>query len=331
MSSESALLSAGDVAALALLHERSLHTPLAQPFLLLALDEAAPPPPAVAAWLRDVPAPVIGVGREDAPWAGHCDAVVDSPAAVAPLLEHIRRAPIAAMTLVQLLRLIERLPLADALVAESLAYASLQNGSEFQAWRRTRGVMAPAPAERGPAVLVERDGDALILQLNRPANRNAMTVEMRDALCEALQLAVADPAVARVRLVGRGKCFSTGGDLREFGTAPDPATAHFVRSLALPGRWLSAAGPRGEAMVHGACIGSGIEFPAFATRLVATPDAWFQLPELRYGLIPGAGGCVSVSRRIGRRRTAWLVLSGRRVGATEAHLWGLIDAVVAPI
>jgi enoyl-CoA hydratase/carnithine racemase len=79
--------------------------------------------------------------------------------------------------------------------------------------------------------------------------------------------------------------------------------------------------------VHGACIGSGIEFPAFASRIEATPDAWFQLPELRYGLIPGAGGCVSVSRRIGRQRSAWMVLSGARVDARTALDWGLVDAI----
>ena len=80
--------------------------------------------------------------------------------------------------------------------------------------------------------------------------------------------------------------------------------------------------------MHGACIGSGIEFPAFAGRLVAVADAHFQLPELRFGLIPGAGGCVSLSRRIGRQRATWLLLSGKRITARRALEWGLIDAVV---
>jgi hypothetical protein len=76
------------------------------------------------------------------------------------------------------------------------------------------------------------------------------------------------------------------------------------------------------ARLHGACIGSGIEFPAFAGRVVAAPDAWFQLPELTFGLIPGAGGCVSISRRIGRQRMARLVLSGNRIMAERALAWG---------
>ena len=330
MSSEFALLCGADLVSLAQIHERSAHTPLAQPFLLLDLTDRAALPAQAGAWLRALPAPVIGIGRAAAAdKAVLCDVCVDDLGAAAPLVETIRRAPIAAMVFVQLLRLIEPLPLEAALVAESLAYATLQNGAEFRAWRQREAPAAAAPAEDGPAVVATRDGARLSLQLNRPANRNAMTVEMRDALCEALQLAAMDTSIEQVRIDARGKCFSTGGDPREFGSAPDPATAHLVRSLALPGRWLAGIAARTEAVVHGACIGSGIEFPAFAGRLVATADAWFQLPELKYGLIPGAGGCVSIARRIGRQRCAWLALSGRRLSAPEAHAWGLIDAITA--
>jgi enoyl-CoA hydratase/carnithine racemase len=60
---------------------------------------------------------------------------------------------------------------------------------------------------------------------------------------------------------------------------------------------------------------------------VAARNSFFQLPELRFGLIPGAGGCVSIPRRIGRHRTAYLVLSGHRIGAAKALDWGLIDAL----
>jgi enoyl-CoA hydratase/carnithine racemase len=74
-------------------------------------------------------------------------------------------------------------------------------------------------------------------------------------------------------------------------------------------------------------IGAGLEIAAFAGRVVARPDAWFQLPELKYGLIPGAGGTVSLPRRIGRQRTALLALSMQRLSAKTAHAWGLVDAV----
>jgi len=324
------LRSPAELSPLARLHERGRYSPLTEPVLLLDLDtpagdDAAP----LREWLRALPAVVIGVGRNDAPLAAVCDAVVATTDAAMPLVAGVRRSPLAAMVFVQLLRASENLPLADALVAESLAYATLQNGPEFRAWRESATLPPPPVHDDGPAVRIERDDAVLRLTLNRPSNRNGMTVEMRDALCEALQLALADEAIAQVELRGRGKCFSTGGDLREFGSAPDPATAHLVRSLALPGRLLAACAPRSTAYVHGACIGSGIEFPAFAGRIVASADAWFQLPELKYGLIPGAGGCVSIARRIGRQRLAWLGLGGQRIGAAHARDWGLVDTIAS--
>lgn len=312
---------------LALQCERQRYSPLAEPVLLLDLHAPTPPDAALRDWLQSLPAPVIGIGPADAPLASACDARVASAADAAPLIANIRRSPFAATVLVQVLRMTETLSLGDALVAESLAYATLQNGPEFTTWRAANLPTPPSAVEPGPAVLIEREHDRLQLILNRPVNRNSMTVEMRDALCEALQLAAIDDSIARIEIRARGKCFSTGGDLREFGTAPDPATAHLVRSLALPGRLLAACAPRCEVFVHGACVGSGIEFPAFAARITATADAWFQLPELKYGLIPGAGGCVSIARRIGRQRTAWLGLSGQRIGAAQALAWGLVDAV----
>ena len=80
--------------------------------------------------------------------------------------------------------------------------------------------------------------------------------------------------------------------------------------------------------VHGACVGAGFEIAAFATRFTASRRAWFQLPELAMGLLPGAGGCVSLTRRIGRQRTAELVFSGKRLSARKALEWGLIDALL---
>ncbi|NND69546.1 MAG: enoyl-CoA hydratase/isomerase family protein, partial [Halioglobus sp.] len=105
------------------------------------------------------------------------------------------------------------------------------------------------------------------------------------------------------------------------------AEAHRVRSLRHPGRELAAVADRVHCHLHSACIGSGIEIPAFAGRVSAAPTTFFQLPELGMGLIPGAGGCVSIARRIGRQRTAWLVLSGSRINARTALDWGLIDAI----
>lgn len=305
------------------------------PFLVVAPGGVAQgDEEALAAWLARQPCPVIGIAAKTGGVAAAravlaaCDVVVDNIDAVAPIAANIRKAPLAAMTLVQVLRVTAGMPPEQALVVESLAYATLQAGPEFAAWARTNPpALHRIVEEEGPAVRIERDGPRLDLVLNRPRNRNSMSVEMRDALCEAFQLVVADDSIASVHLSGAGGCFSTGGEVREFGTAPDPATAHAVRSQRLPAAVLLACAKRVSAHLHGACIGSGIELPAFAHRVTAARDTFIQLPELRFGLIPGAGGCISLPRRIGRQRTAWLALSARRINAATALEWGLIDEI----
>jgi enoyl-CoA hydratase/carnithine racemase len=149
---------------------------------------------------------------------------------------------------------------------------------------------------------------------------------MRDALVDALVVAIADPSL-QVEISGAGRSFCAGGDLAEFGVVSDPATAHVIRSSANAAPYLLALADRVRVQVHGACVGAGIELAAFARHVQATPDAFFQLPEVSMGLVPGAGGTVSIPRRIGRQRTAWMALTGERVDATTALSWGLIDLI----
>ena len=113
----------------------------------------------------------------------------------------------------------------------------------------------------------------------------------------------------------------------EFGSHPDPVTAHAVRSARNAGRLLSHCRNHVRAEVHGACVGAGAELSAFAAFVVAKPDAFFQLPELSMGLVPGAGGTVSIPRRVGRQRAAYMALTGVRVDARTALDWGLVDSV----
>ena len=142
-----------------------------------------------------------------------------------------------------------------------------------------------------------------------------------------LLVACGDASVERVVLDGAGPSFCSGGDLAEFGTLPDPATAHLVRLTRSPARLLAELGPRLEVRLHGACIGAGIEMAAFAGRVIAHIDAVISLPEVGLGLIPGAGGTVSLPRRIGRHRTAELALGGGPIDAPTAQKWGLVDAI----
>lgn len=257
------------------------------------------------------------------------DVAVRSAEQAERVVEAIQRNPIAAMVLVQLVRHNERVGVEDGLFAESLAYSSLQHGAEFLSWLSAWQAQSRRrhPPSGEPAVLAERADEQLRITLNRPAKRNAYAADVRDALCEALAVAVADESIRQVVLQGAGACFSAGGDLDEFGVARDAALAHASRMTRSAASLLHRLRERTCARLHGACIGAGIELPAFAARVVAREDAFFQLPEVGMGLIPGAGGTVSILRRIGRRRLAYMALTGERVHTPEALAWGLVDAV----
>jgi len=285
-----------------------------------------------AARLAELPCPTVAwrAGKASSAGARLLDAFdvhADGEAQLGPVIDAAKRNPLAASALVQLLRHSESLPLHDALLAESWAYSTLQSGPEFGTWLAARTAGEPAPENAERAVLARREGPLLHLTLNRPERHNAYSAEMRDALCELLAVADADPSIEHIQLDGAGSSFSSGGDLVEFGTLADPATAHAVRSVRNAGRLLARLAPRVEVNVHGACVGAGVELPAFAAKVSARVDAWFMLPELSMGLVPGAGGTASLPRRIGRRRTAWLALSGERIDAPTALEWGLVDEI----
>lgn len=270
--------------------------------------------------------PVIGIGSSAHPLAPDLDAVVGSPQAALPLLKAATAQPRAAAVLTQLLRLLPSLDLRHGLVAESLAYAVLQASEAHRDWIAARPV---APVREPGRVRLDRDAkNVLTVRLDRPWAGNAIDRPMRDALHEAFALANADPTIARVVLEANGKTFSLGAELAEFGTTTDPSEAHRIRGLTLPAGEAWHCADRLEARIDGACVGAGLELAAFAHRVTATRRSWFQLPELAMGVLPGAGGCVSVSRRIGRQRTLLMVLSGRRVSAAQALEWGLVDTLV---
>ena len=235
----------------------------------------------------------------------------------------VERAPVASAALATLLPITSTSQVSHALVAESFAYSTLLAGPEFRAWRDATPVGVATPAQ--DPVVLERRGDVLIIRLNRPERHNAFSHDVRDALVEGLELARVDETIAHVELSGCGPSFCSGGDLDEFGTTPDVAQAHLIRVRQSPGLLLHELRDRVTVRLHGACIGAGLELPAFAGRVVAEADTWFMLPELRMGLVPGAGGTVSISRRIGRWRTAYLALTGRRIDVGTAFEWGLVD------
>jgi len=212
------------------------------------------------------------------------------------------------------------------LLAESLAYSSLQHSEQFTAW--LSGRESGQPGSEDEVLLVKRQGSRLDLTLNRPDKHNAYSGQVRDELTSALQLALTDNSITEVTLQGRGPSFCSGGDLNEFGEAQDAGSAHLVRMTRSVARLMYGLRDRLVCHVHGACIGAGIELPAFCGRIVAEPSAYFALPEVALGLVPGAGGSVSIVRRIGRHRFNQLALSGQKLDAETALGWGLIDEII---
>lgn len=268
----------------------------------------------------------ITIARGDSTVSHGCKVVLvgDPLAAVVGLQTRVAASPVASITLAWLLRGSAGLTVPVALAAESAAFSTLLSGAEFRTWLAARG--EPRPPDQSERVRLNRHDNVLSIVLSRPGRRNAVDARMRDALRDALAIAEVDTALT-VEITGAGPSFSAGGDLDEFGSAADMAISHLVRVEGSAGAVLHRIRDRVTARLHGACLGAGIEIPAFAGRLTAAPGTVFGLPEIAMGLIPGAGGTVSITRRIGRQRMLWMALTGERVDVPTALVWGLIDAV----
>jgi enoyl-CoA hydratase/carnithine racemase len=294
-----------------------LRPPAGWPGVLIAVSRAASAPSAPVG-------PDVLISAADdppRPWVrGDAEEVEAIEAAVA---SH----PHAATVLVQVLRTGSTLAIAAALTLESLAYSTLQAGPEHHRWLNGRRVRTP-DKRYDPAVRLERHADTLEINLDRPERRNAYSARMRDELVAALEVPAFDGSITSVHIRGAGRDFCSGGDLAEFGTLSDPATAHSIRMHRNAGWGISQIADRVTVHLHGACIGAGIELAAFAGAVESTADATMALPEVGMGLIPGAGGTASLPRRIGPARTAWLALTGRRLEAATARRWGLVDRLV---
>jgi enoyl-CoA hydratase/carnithine racemase len=284
--------------------------------------------PEVEYWLQHATFTLTDVERDDR----RTVPVVSVAQALDEITERCERWPQAAAICDDVLRSVDpAAPAQPGVVTESLAYSTLQSGPEFARWLAGRG---PAQVPELPdPVLADRDDQTLYVRFNRTQRHNAFSTDARAALLDALDVARHDPSITEVVLSGNGRSFCSGGDLAEFGTFADPATAHLARTRHSPAlvldRLTARLGRRCRAQVHGQVLGSGLEMAAYCGWVQAHPDAVFGLPELALGLIPGAGGTVSITRRIGRWRTAYLVLSGRRLDAATALEWGLVDEVTA--
>ena len=164
-------------------------------------------------------------------------------------------------------------------------------------------------------------GDILVVTIDNPPV-NALGVDVRRGLAAAIDAAGADAAVKAVLIVGSGKTFIGGADIREFGKPP---MAPFLPDVC---NGIEACSKPVVAVIHGAALGGGLEIALAAHYRLALPAAKLGLPEVALGLLPGAGGTQRTPRLIGAAAALDLMLSGRHVGAAEAATLGLVDRVV---
>lgn len=179
-------------------------------------------------------------------------------------------------------------------------------------------------------VLYCKRGAIAHLSLNRPASLNAYNVRMRDDFSEALTAVRCDDEVKVLIISGQGRAFCAGADLTEFGTAPSQAVARRVRWQRDVWGQLNDLPVPVIAAVHGHCIGSGVEIMLLCDLRIAADDTVFAMPETHLGMIPAAGGSQTLPRNCGASAALDLLLTGRRMGATEALGWGLITRIAPP-
>jgi len=179
-----------------------------------------------------------------------------------------------------------------------------------------------------PEVIVERPKPHIgLVRLNRPKQRNALSIEVRRLLGEAFAALNEDDDVRAIVLTGNDQAFAAGADLAHF----KDATASEMMILRSE-RWWKAIGEVRQpviAAVNGFALGGGLELAMHADIIIAGEGAKLGQPEVRVGIIPGAGGTQRLTRAVGKFHAMNLVLTGRMIGAEEAYAIGLVSRVVA--
>ncbi len=183
---------------------------------------------------------------------------------------------------------------------------------------------APAPVSAAPAETLAR---VALVTLDRPNALNALSFDLLDALAGALETLDADPACGAIVLTGAGdRAFAAGADIKEL-ASQSSASLHAGGRF---GAWdrVSAVRTPMIAAVRGFALGGGCELAMACDMIVAGDDATFGQPEIRLGVMPGAGGTQRLTRAIGQARAMELILTGRPMRAVEAESAGLVTRVV---
>jgi enoyl-CoA hydratase len=186
-------------------------------------------------------------------------------------------------------------------------------------------VAHPAPAPASAAPLTELAGVALVT-LDRPEALNALSFDQLDQLADALEILDADPSCRVIVLTGSSRAFAAGADIRELA----PQTYASLRDGRRFDVWdrLAAVGLPTIAAVRGVALGGGFELAMVCDMIVAAEDARFGQPEIRLGVMPGAGGTQRLTRAIGKARAMEMILTGEPINAHAAASLGLVTRVV---
>ena len=181
----------------------------------------------------------------------------------------------------------------------------------------------PTIAPTAPDVLqYTQRGDIAVLIINNPPV-NALSLPLRAAIVEAVRRTDADPSVKAVILIGSGRTFIAGADIREFGLKlPGPAGREAYDAV-------DASKKLHIAALHGTALGGGLEIALCCHYRVALHSAKVGLPEVNLGLLPGAGGTQRLPRVVGADVALDLITAGTHVDAPKAAKLGIIDEIVA--
>jgi 3-hydroxyacyl-CoA dehydrogenase len=163
-------------------------------------------------------------------------------------------------------------------------------------------------------------GDIAVLTLNSPPV-NALSAAVRDGLKRGVEAANSDPHIKAVVIICAGRTFIAGADISEFGKPPAKPFLPEVLDV------MEGANKPVIAAIHGTALGGGFEVALTAHYRIAVPSAKFGLPEIKLGLIPGAGGTQRLPRLIGVEKALDVILSGTPFDAASAKEWGVVDAL----
>jgi enoyl-CoA hydratase/carnithine racemase len=176
-------------------------------------------------------------------------------------------------------------------------------------------------------VLVERHGDGTAtIRLNRPEARNALNIATRKALAGACREIGEDESIRAVILTGGAEVFAAGADINEF---VDAGAVEMLKRRSE--RWWQAVANVPQPMiaaVNGFALGGGLELAMCCDIIIAGRSAKLGQPEVKVGILPGAGGTQRLTRAVGKFHAMRLVLTGEIIGAEEAFAIGLVSKVV---